>query len=48
MVIIQKLMVNVIWLKCCRYGVKHYPINQSINQSKMNPSNSKGTFWKEH
>ena len=21
----------VIWLKYCRYGVKHYPINQSIN-----------------
>ena len=23
----------VIWLKNCRYGVKYYPINQSINQS---------------
>ena len=21
----------VTWLKYCRYGVKHYPINQSIN-----------------
>ena len=24
--------IVVIWLKYCRYGVKHYPINQSINQ----------------
>ena len=23
----------VTWLKYCRYGVKRYPINQSINQS---------------
>ena len=46
MVIIQKLMVNVIWLKYCRHGVKLS--NQSINQSKINPSNSKGTFWNEH
>ena len=21
------------WVKYCRYGVKYYPINQSINQS---------------
>ena len=24
----------VIWLKYCRYGVKHYPINQSKSKSK--------------
>ena len=24
--------VAVIWLKCCRYGVKPYSINQSINR----------------
>ena len=24
---------SYIWLKYCRYGVKHYPINQLINQS---------------
>ena len=28
------------WLKYCRYGVKQYPINQSINQiNQINQSN---------
>ena len=25
----------LIWLKYCRYGVKHYPINQSKNRSML-------------
>ena len=25
------------WLKCCRYGVKHYPINQAIMQEVHDP-----------
>ena len=25
------IVVDIIWLKYWRYGVKHYPINQSIN-----------------
>ena len=33
----------VTWLKYCRYGVKHYPINQLINidieSSLINPMN---------
>ena len=29
----NKRSTLVIWLEYCRYGVKHYPINQSINQS---------------
>ena len=28
------LTAAVIWPKYCRYGVKHYIINQSINQIK--------------
>ena len=24
-----------IWLKYCRYGLKHYPINQSINHFNL-------------
>ena len=27
------ISINVTWLKYCQYGVKLYPINQSINQS---------------
>ena len=37
----SKLIINktyvtaVIWLKNCRYGVKHYPINQSLISSPV-------------
>ena len=33
----SKPNATVVWLKYCRYDVKHYPINQteSINQSLM-------------
>ena len=27
------IVVALIWLKYCRYGVKIYPINQSINKT---------------
>ena len=28
----QLIDAAVIWLKYCRYGVKHFPINQLINR----------------
>ena len=31
-----KSFAAVTWLKYCRYGVKLHPINQSINQFKVN------------
>ena len=32
---LQKRLKYCWWLKYCRCGVKHYPINQSINQSHI-------------
>ena len=31
--IVSFSFIAIIWLKYCQYGVKLYPINQSINQS---------------
>ena len=35
------------WLKCCRYGVKLYPINQSIKLVSHIHSNRGGEQWVE-
>ena len=32
-IVSQWIIFYFIWLKYCRYGVKHYPINQSISLS---------------
>ena len=37
--VMGQVVQEVYWLKYCRYGVKHYPINQSINQSLRLMSN---------
>ena len=37
------LKTAVIWLKFCRYGIKHYPINQS---SYVKEGISDGNKWK--
>ena len=30
---LPRFVAVVMWLKFCQYGLKHLPINQSINQS---------------
>ena len=34
LIILESERAAVTWLKYCQYGVKLYPINQSINQSE--------------
>ena len=36
----------VIWLKYCWYGIKHYPINQSITSETFSNNKQAGTNYK--
>ena len=40
LITVLQISPAVIWPKYCRYGVKHYIINPSINQSNILPSQS--------
>ena len=42
---IQHTLAAVIWPKYCRYGVKHYIINQSISTLSYSALSEKGLWW---
>ena len=44
---LNTLKVAVTWLKYSQYGVKLYPINQSIDQSRLETWNIDRRHWDE-